>query len=107
VELVESFIARRIGDQWNDCIMVFRRDRDAAPIAQRVVDHLPGARNIRRSLDGEVEQREELTEDMLLLAEARKNLAAREAEIAKLTAALRSAETRFAAAGAKWVGFDC
>jgi SAM-dependent methyltransferase len=107
VELVESFVARRVADQWNDCVMVFRRGGHNEPVARRIVDRLPDARNIRRGVDAEVERREERTEDMLLLAETRARLAEREGELAQRTAELRAAEARLAAAEPQWVGFDC
>jgi SAM-dependent methyltransferase len=106
-ELVESFTAARLGDQWNDCVMVFRRGSGNDPITRRMVDRLADARNIRRGIGSEVEKREELSEDMLLLAEVRARLAAREQELAELAAKLRAAEARLAAGDSEWIGFEC
>lgn len=75
VELVESFIARRRADIWNDCVMVFAKgEGSAAAIAERIADHFPASYNIRRSSAGGVENFSEASEDMLLLARAGKRL---------------------------------
>jgi len=106
-ELVESFIARRRADQWNDCVMVFRLGAGDLPVARRIVDSLPDARNIRRGAAGAVERQERQTEDMLLLAEAQARLAARERELAEIAAELRQVQAKLSALVPDWVGFDC
>jgi SAM-dependent methyltransferase len=106
VFLVEAFVARRSADQWNDCVMVFRKDIPAAAGQQRIVDTLPNPYNIHRGEDGAIENQSRLTEDMALLTQARADLASRDAEIARLTAELsrlRDAATPEPA----WIGFDC
>ena len=106
-ELVESFVARRRTDQWNDCVMVFRRGAGNPPVVRRIVDSLPDARNIRRGSAAALEKEERQTEDMLLLAEALARLAARERELAEIAAELRQVQARLSALVPDWVGFDC
>src|SRR5579863_1084415 len=74
IELIESFIAKRRTDQWNDCVMVFRKGLRGDAIRRRIVDALPGACNIRRSAAGDVENLMVPSEDMLLLDKARARL---------------------------------
>jgi SAM-dependent methyltransferase len=105
--LIESFIAPRIADQWNDCVMVFRRGQAPDPGQRRIVDELPGAFNVRRSETGEVENLMQRSEDMLLIAELQAALAASELENARLTEQLRMFRQRRPTSGKDWVGFEC
>ncbi|MGH7093404.1 MAG: methyltransferase domain-containing protein [Stellaceae bacterium] len=70
IALVESFIAKRQADMWNDCVMVFCKGDAANSIAGRIADGFPASYNIRRSGDDEVTNLTEMTEDMILLREA-------------------------------------
>jgi glycosyltransferase involved in cell wall biosynthesis len=94
VELLESFIAKRQRDVWNDCVMVFCKGLKSKTGHRRIVDVLPGAYNIRRSATGDVENRQIHTEDMLLLDEAKARFDAREREVARLTSEARSLQAR-------------
>src|ERR1051326_6951149 len=48
--LMESFIAARKHDVWNDCVAVFRKAAvSETMVLGRIVDYLPDAYNIRRS----------------------------------------------------------
>jgi predicted O-methyltransferase YrrM/SAM-dependent methyltransferase len=94
VELLESFIAKRQRDVWNDCVMVFCKGLKSKTGHRRIVDVLPGAYNIRRSATGDVENRQIHTEDMLLLDEARARFDAHEREVARQTSEARSLQAR-------------
>lgn len=84
VTLLESFIARRKRETWNDCVIVFRRGAGAGPIASRIVDRLPDAYNVRRDADSGFENFSAATEDMRLLGWARDHIRVLEAEITRL-----------------------
>jgi len=94
IELIESFIAKRRGDLWNDCVMVFRKGEGGNAIYRRIVDELPGSYNIRRSASGGLENMTEFSEDMLLLDEAKARLGASEREVARLTLELRAVQAK-------------
>lgn len=80
--LMESFIARRRTDLWNDCVLVFCKGGAPANLpAGRVADKLPAPFNVRRSAAGSVEQFTEGSEDMILLRETRDRLGQREQEL--------------------------
>jgi SAM-dependent methyltransferase len=67
VTLIESFVANRMSDQWNDFVAVFQRGA-IIPKADRgfLSDHFKCA-NIHRFDKAEIENPEERTEDRLLL----------------------------------------
>jgi SAM-dependent methyltransferase len=90
--LIESFIAPRKADVWNDFVSVFRKGGGEPPMRGRIADRLPGAYNIRRDDSAPPENFTEASEDMRLLAEARARLSAREQEVAWLAAAVGSCE---------------
>jgi ubiquinone/menaquinone biosynthesis C-methylase UbiE len=72
--LVESFIALRKKDVWNDCVMVFVKGEARDPKAPKVIDHFPGSQNVRLSYDQlEVQNFSASTEDMLLIEQHRSN----------------------------------
>jgi SAM-dependent methyltransferase len=69
--LIESFIAKRKNDIWNDCVMIFHKGQSPQDdTGRRVVDFFPGSFNIRRRASAAVENFCEQTEDMILLKEA-------------------------------------
>jgi hypothetical protein len=71
ISVVESFIATRGADGWNDCVMVFLKGRDwAADSPGKLAACFPGARNIRIGGSAAVANWSEATEDMLLLGQA-------------------------------------
>ncbi|UPY36027.1 methyltransferase domain-containing protein [Sediminicoccus sp. KRV36] len=75
VRLIESMIAPRRTDQWNDCILVFGREASAP--AQLICDGLPGAMHVRRHDRKDVLATEaKLTEDQRLLRQYRARLTA-------------------------------
>lgn len=93
VRLVESFIAARRRDVWNDCVMVFCRGEEKAD-RPRIVDRLKGATNVRRAgAMGELANRAETTEDQRLIAALTEEIRVRERRIAELEAMLRAAGT--------------
>ncbi len=90
ITLLESFVAPRIADCWNDCIMVFGIGENPPPAAG-LADQVAGALNIRiPSRSAELLNPSGETEDMRLLREAREALAARDARIALLERQLRT-----------------
>ena len=72
VTLVESFVARRRGDQWNDCVMVFFRGAETEIPATRLIsDSFDRCFNLRTFRTNELLRRSKLTEDMLLIEQYR------------------------------------
>lgn len=112
IELIESFIARRKADEWNDCVMVFRKGQGGHTIPRRVVDTFPGSYNVRRGATESVENFVSASEDRQLLDESKGLLAASEREVARLTAELKSLHQKLGSRGAdepgnlRWIGFD-
>ncbi|HEX3860737.1 MAG TPA: methyltransferase domain-containing protein [Stellaceae bacterium] len=94
--LMESFIARRKADVWNDCVLVFRKSAEAGEITRRIADQVTNAYNIRRGEDGTPANFSVATEDMLLVHAARQQLAAKDQEIARLNATVQSSEAALA-----------
>jgi SAM-dependent methyltransferase len=85
VRLVESFIAARGTDGWSDCIMVFRKGGDGAVDSTgRLAACFPNSFNVRIDGSPAVGNRSEMTEDMLLLAQARQKIAGGETTLAEL-----------------------
>jgi hypothetical protein len=86
VTLVESFIAGRRGDQWNDCVIVFRK----GPIVRRTLPKKKLANAVERSFNvrsydtNEVVNLTEESEDQQLLSQTKKILEDREHERDKL-----------------------
>jgi SAM-dependent methyltransferase len=89
VTLLESFVAPRLADCWNDFVMVFGKG-EPAPAPAGLADQVAGAHNIRipsrsATLLNELAE----TEDMRLLRQSREALAASQARIAVLERQLR------------------
>ena len=85
--LMESFIAARKHDVWNDCVAVFRKGAVfETMVLGRIVDHLPDAYNIRRTDTGSPEKSRDATEDMILISDARDRLITNDRQIDELTA---------------------
>ena len=71
VRLVESFIAERMGDVWNDFVAVFSKgDQEPAPPKAYLCDLVP-CTNVWRNGESGLLKLRERTEDMVLLARAR------------------------------------
>jgi SAM-dependent methyltransferase len=93
VTLLESFVAPRLADIWNDCIMVFGVGEHPPPAAG-LADQVAGAQNVRMpARSAELLNPADETEDMLLLRQSREALAARDARIAVLEQQLRALGT--------------
>ncbi len=68
VTLVESFVARRKNDQWNDCVMVFfRGDKEEISETRLISDTYRACFNIRTFRSEDLENFSKQTEDALLL----------------------------------------
>jgi SAM-dependent methyltransferase len=66
--LVESFIARRRRDQWNDCVMVFFRGAEnEIPVTRLMSDSFDRYFNLRTFRASVLSRFSERTEDMLLI----------------------------------------
>jgi SAM-dependent methyltransferase len=93
VHLLESFIARRRNDIWNDCVMVFERGPVSLRSGLRMCDAFPGAMNVRRSdRPGQVLNRFDATEDQQYLSQLMQSLGKRETHIAWLQQELNKAK---------------
>jgi O-antigen biosynthesis protein len=78
VTLIESFIARRKAEIWNDCVMVFGKgavEPRTLP-KQRLADVVPSPFNIRSYNTPEVANLNVNSEDMLLLSQEKQKLVA-------------------------------
>jgi len=86
VALVESFIARRKRNIWNDCVMVF--ERSAKPTSRaRISDRVDDIMNLRRGNSGtSVEKYCQATEDQLIIQHLISQIGARESHITELRA---------------------
>ena len=85
--LMESFIAARKHDVWNDWVAVFRKAAVfETMVLGRIVDYLADAYNIRRSETEAPEKCCDASEDMILISEARDQLATKDRQISELTA---------------------
>jgi SAM-dependent methyltransferase len=85
VRLLESFVAVRGADGWSDCVMVFRKGGDGAVDSPgKLAACFPDSFNIRIDGSPAVANRSEMTEDMLLLAQARQQIAGGETTLAEL-----------------------
>lgn len=107
VRLVESFVAERRGDGWNDFVAVFRREGTGGSLPSARLHHDTACRNI---FDASAKQRlnvDACTEDMRLLAEANTTATAqqeqlihetgaRDRRIAELAAAISAQQDRMA-----------
>lgn len=49
--LIESFIAPRMNDEWEDCVMVFRRGANAGDLTRRIWHGVAGAMHIRTTVN--------------------------------------------------------
>jgi len=94
LRLIESFVARRVGDYWNDCVLVFCKGAKRAALPPKLLcDLVPAPFNVRRYPKLEIENLRAETEDMILLQEAKDRTVAEQTRTAaELKAA--SAEKR-------------
>jgi SAM-dependent methyltransferase len=74
VTLVESFIALRKTDQWNDCVMVFHKGDLSEPPARFLVDSVQGAENIHKFGHAGLLNPDPLTEDQRIMIARKKAL---------------------------------
>ncbi|AWJ85430.1 methyltransferase type 11 (plasmid) [Azospirillum sp. TSH58] len=63
VHLIESFIAPRIADHWNDFVLVFST-APASPSSSPIADCIPNAYNVRAGSAGPIKHHSVETEDM-------------------------------------------
>jgi glycosyltransferase involved in cell wall biosynthesis/SAM-dependent methyltransferase len=83
VTLIESFIARREAEIWNDCVMVFGKGAVEPPTLPKklLADAVPSPFNVRSYDTHEVANLNVNSEDMLLLSQEKQKLAAVMAEL--------------------------
>lgn len=72
VALIESFIALRKTDQWNDCVMIFFKGRAGEITLSNFISDKYRCCNVRRFSSEGLSNYSEETEDMILLADARR-----------------------------------
>lgn len=76
VQLVESFIGRKVEDVWADNVMVFARVPHDGKFPEKLVcDQIAGATNIRRHDSDTLEKTEIAPEDLRELKQSRKDFA--------------------------------
>ncbi len=73
IHLIESFVAPRIADHWNDFVLVFSTAR-AIPSSSPVADRIPDAYNVRAGSAGPIRRHSVETEDMRIQRELRNGL---------------------------------
>ena len=95
VVLVESFIAERDADHWNDFVGIFRKGLDETPPSRFLHETTP-CRNVVRLGGGDVEDICYETQDMRLLDEARAQLQAAQQLVGVQESLLRMHEARVA-----------
>ena len=66
IRLVESFIAERKRDIWNDFCAVFMKVRGEMPAFEQFISDVIPSTNIRKCIHGEIEAMRAETEDMIL-----------------------------------------
>lgn len=105
VALIESFIAKREHDIWNDFVAVFRRGPSKRKPPTKLLYESVAATNVRRGKSNELINFRDRTEDMELLGEARVEKTEIERELQKLQSEssqqdheLHESETRLAEA---------
>jgi SAM-dependent methyltransferase len=87
VKLIECFTARRKSDIWNDCVMIFAKNKYRQNGDHpRLIDKFPESFNVRCLKSPTVENMSELTEDQILLRQAVEAVEAQKAEIASIAA---------------------
>ena len=85
VQQIESFVAPRRDDVWNDFVVVFRRGEEARP-GHGYLSDLGPVDNLHRHDREGVQHENELTEDMRLVQDLRSKLEAAEARLAAMAA---------------------
>lgn len=105
VELVESCIVRRQGDEWNDFVAVFHRKGEQPLGEQALLSDRHRCLNVRRGGVAEIREQQALTEDVAMLHAQKHELgtqtsraAALEAELVAVRAELSSNLAELAAA---------
>jgi SAM-dependent methyltransferase len=92
VTLIESFVARREADIWNDFVAIFRKDGvDGEPPKMFVHDAVSSC-NVRTWRSAEVLRSQDLPEDMALLQRARDEQAHAAGELERLAAMVAGRE---------------
>lgn len=73
IHLIESFVAPRIADHWNDFVLVFST-APATPSSSPVADRIPDAYNVRAGSAGPIRRHSVETEDMRIQRGLRRGL---------------------------------
>jgi hypothetical protein len=81
VRLVESFITRRAGDQWNDFVAIFRKSGPVGSLPEHFVHPDIPCFNVKTWQSDDILNPAAETEDMTLLAETRRTVEEMGAEI--------------------------
>ncbi len=100
VTLVESFVARRKKDAWNDTVLVFARGL-ARPAGSFLCDAIPNAMNLRKPMERNgVFNHAQTTEDQQLINALVKAVVASQKRIAELERSVKQHEEAMPASGA-------
>jgi SAM-dependent methyltransferase len=84
VNLVESFIAERQGDVWNDFVAIFRRGALDEMLPERFVHESFACTNVKTWKDNDLSLSRDETEDMLLIHQANRNVLEHEKQAVRL-----------------------
>jgi len=101
VKLVESFIAERMGDVWNDFVAVFWKGEDEPVPPKAYLCDLVPCTNVWRLGEDGLQRLRERTEDMELIAQAAQPVPASDSQPHDLPALAEFAQAVELAAGAK------
>lgn len=100
VSLVESFIADRQADIWNDFVAVFRKGRVQRPLPKTLLhENFPSA-NVITWKSSETVNPRDLTQDMMLIAEANERASGAIADLESAKATISSLSEKEAEAAA-------
>ena len=102
VTLVESFVAERDNDVWNDFVAVFRKGRITKTLPKVFVHEHVRCSNVITWKSKEIINRRDAPEDMVLLAEAAKQRDLLAEQAAQLTVRLAEAEEASQRQRAEW-----
>jgi SAM-dependent methyltransferase len=86
LSLVESFVAERKGDKWNDFVAVFAKEAKPAPADVTFMSADVACANVWRIGATEPLEQRTLSQDMVLIEELRRDLARQQADAARLQA---------------------
>jgi SAM-dependent methyltransferase len=94
LSLIESFVAERGGDKWNDFVAVFAKEANPAPADVTFISAKVACANVWHIGAAEPVGQRTPSQDMVLIEELRRDVAQQRAEIARLQGVVRTLEAR-------------